>query len=200
MKIAILTSLLLAAIPLAAQEKSPAKKSKAAAKESAKTADAKKPAPTAPVSLAVHQLTFTTTPGWLVKEAPRPMSLGGFTKVNSTIEADFYQFGIGQGGDTESNIKRWQGQFQPSADNSLPAAARETLKANGRDILLVTINGTFLGSSFAKQQAKPDYSVIGCILADPGGTIFIKVIGSQKDITAAKEEIKSLASSPFVSK
>ena len=176
-----LLSLLLAAAPLTAQEKSSESKPAAAASAS---------------QLKVGTLTFTGAAPWKLKDAARAMSAGGFSIPGKdgadAVDADFYQFGAGQGGDTEANIKRWQGQFEPGADGSLPAATREEVEIGVRKILMVTLKGSYVSSSFARQKPKAGYAVTGLIIPDEGGTIFLKVLGPDAAVLAAKEQIRAL--------
>lgn len=178
---------LLAAVPLFA-----------AARVSAQEAAEKKP-----VELKAGNLKFKIPAGWEPRKEPRMMSAGGFTTKGKNggegIEADFYHFGAGGGGGVEANVKRWQGQFQPGADGKLPEVKREEWTFGEGKALLVEIKGTFLsGPVMAPNKTpKPGYAMLGVIVGDSGGDVFVKITGPEAEIAAVREDVKKLVASAF---
>jgi len=175
------------------------------AADDAKPAAGAKPAAEAKsADLAAGGLTFKAAAPWVAKKEPRRMSAGGFTipgkEGTAGVEADFYHFGgQGGGGDVEANVKRWQGQFQPGDDGTLPEGKREELTLGGKKILFVTFKGTFLSGSVmdAKRTPLPGYTMTGIIIPTDDGSTFIKINGPDAAMTAAGENIKALIKSAF---
>lgn len=175
------------------------------------SADDPKPAPpkspkaaeTKPAELLVGGYTFKAGAPWQAKQEPRPMSSGGFSipgkDGSAGVDADFYHFGSGQGGDVESNVKRWQGQFQTGDDGKQAEPVREELTLGGKKITVIHLKGTFLaGPAFAaKKTAMPGYAMTGAIIPGDDGSVFVKIVGPDAALTAAKEDVKKLISSPF---
>jgi hypothetical protein len=149
-------------------------------------------------TLKVADLTFKTPAPWKVVPTSSPMRAGTaqFTIEGSDkpIEAVFYYFGAGQGGDTEANISRWLGQFEGT-----PVSKREELAAGGKKIALVIADGTYLdGPPFGGTKTpRPDYTLLGAIVPAAEANVFIKLTGPKEDVAKALAAFKALATSPF---
>ena len=155
-----------------------------------------------PASLKVGEFTFKAVDKWKTKEVPRMMSQGGFTLLTSdgtkTIDADFYHFGAGQGGDLEANVNRWKGQFQPGADGKEVKLERTEVLYGKRKVTYVVITGTFLsGSPMGAKTPQPGSAMIGAILESGEGSVFVKFTGPEKEITASKETFKKLIGTAY---
>lgn len=112
------------------------------------------------------------------------------------LEAIFYYFGPGQGGDTQANIDRWLGQFE-----SPPVSKTEDLDANGTKVSLVTATGTYMdGAMFGPKTAKADYTLLGAIIPGPDAPVFIKLTGPKDAVAKITEDFKKLSTSPFAAK
>lgn len=112
------------------------------------------------------------------------------------LEAIFYYFGPGQGGDTQANITRWLGQFE-----SPPTSKTEELDANGTKVSLVTATGTYMdGAMMGPKTAKADYTLLGAIIPGPDAPVFIKLTGPKDAVAKITEDFKKLATSPFPAK
>ncbi|TDU73092.1 hypothetical protein EI77_01559 [Prosthecobacter fusiformis] len=112
------------------------------------------------------------------------------------LEAIFYYFGSGQGGDTQANIDRWLGQFE-----SPPVSKTEELDANGTKVSLVTATGTYMdGAMFGPKTAKADYTLLGAIIPGPDAPVFIKLTGPKDAVAKITEDFKKLSTSPFPAK
>ena len=114
-------------------------------------------------------------------------------------ECSVFFFGSGQGGDVESNIARWQGQFEPE-DGSQAAAAplRESREVRGINVTLVDIAGTYLFSPAPmspQKIRKPGYRMLGAIAAAPGGNVFFKLTGPAATVAATEEGFEVLLDS-----
>jgi hypothetical protein len=111
--------------------------------------------------------------------------------ADKPLEAIFYYFGPGQGGDVDANIQRWLGQFEGE-----PVSKREDLEAGGRKIALVTATGTYMdGAMFGPKTPKADYMLLGAIVPGPDAPIFIKLTGPKAAVDKITAEFKALAAS-----
>lgn len=159
-----------------------------------------------PAALKVGSLTFTAPAAWQARPEPRPMSAGGFTIPGkdgaAAVEADFYHFGGGQGGDIESNMKRWQSQFVAGDDGKVAAPEREELTINGRKVHYILLKGTFLSgpAMSPKKTPVPGSAMIGAIIEHDDGNIFLKVTGPEKSVVAAKEDVRKLVAAALGTK
>lgn len=153
-----------------------------------------------PAELKVGAYTFKLPAPWAAKPQPGMMSAGGFTLPGkdgaAPVEADFYHFGKDQGGggNVESNIRRWQSQFQPGADGKPAEAVREEVTVEGKKALLITIKGTFLkGPAMSPNKTPmPGYAMLGAILQNDDGNVFIKVTGPEAPTLATTDEFKKV--------
>ena len=213
--------LLLAAVTACTLQAAPDKKPSAGKKPAAEKPAAEKPAGEAkPASgakpatgeaktadIEAGSLMFKAAAPWVAKKEPRRMSAGGFTIPGKDgaagVEADVYHFGgQGGGGDNEANIKRWQGQFVPGDDGSLPEGKREEKDMGGKKVIFVTFKGTFLSGSVmdAERKPLPGYTMTGVIVPTDDGSIYLKINGPDAAMTAAAEPIQALVKSAFPAK
>jgi len=109
------------------------------------------------------------------------------------LEAVFYYFGPGQGGDADANVTRWLGQFE-----SPPVSKRDEVTAGGIKVTLVTATGTYMdGAMMGPKTPKADYTLLGAIVPGPDAPVFIKLTGPKDAIAKVAEDFKKLATSPF---
>ena len=109
------------------------------------------------------------------------------------LEAIFFYFGGGQGGDTAANIDRWLKQFQTP-----PESKTEELEAGGQKVTLVTATGTFLdGPMMAPKTPKADYTLLGAIVPGTEGSVFVKLTGPKDAVAKIAGDFKKLVTSPF---
>lgn len=148
--------------------------------------------------ITVGDFTFTVSAPW--KEG---QNTGMMTKAvlnhpvegGTALEAKFYHFGSGQGGDVESNVKRWVAQFEGTPE----VKKEEVTVADGSKVTLITITGTYLdGPPFGGTKTpRADYALLGAILVGKDSPVFIKLTGPKSATAAAQESFKKLATSPF---
>ncbi|MBI5472789.1 MAG: hypothetical protein HY961_10640 [Ignavibacteriae bacterium] len=107
-------------------------------------------------------------------------------------ELGVFYFGSGQGGDVQTNIDRWVGQFE----NARPNQTAKTV--NGMKVELITIAGTYLSPSGPMMQSsgkKENYKLLGAIVAAPEGSVFFKLTGPEKTVNAARKDFDGLVGS-----
>lgn len=105
-------------------------------------------------------------------------------------ECGVFYFGSTQGGDVESNIARWVGQFENA---SPPERSAKTV--NGLSVSFVKVHGDFLAPSGPMMQstgARPDYALLGAIVNGPQGSVFFKLTGPRKTIEAARGDFEAM--------
>lgn len=149
--------------------------------------------------LEVAGLKFIVPTGWKAATETRPMSAGSLVKESDPkIEAIFYHFPGGQGGDVEANLKRWVSQF---ATEPAPKLERETLKAGDKEITLATITGTYKGSMMRPEPVPLENHVTyAAIVPGPQGNVFIRLNATKTAAEPVKADFKTLAASPFPGK
>jgi hypothetical protein len=154
-------------------------------------------APAQAEDLSVSNLTFNVGEPWKVVPTSSPMRKG---TVEATVEgsdvavqAVFYYFGPGQGGDVEANIQRWLGQFDGE-----PKSSRDELEAGDAKISIVDATGTYMdGPPFGAKTPKPGHALLGAIVPAADANVFIKLTGPEEVIGKLKDAFRTLVSSPF---
>jgi hypothetical protein len=145
-------------------------------------------------SHAAAGLTWTLPPGWTL-QPERSMRVATYSIPAAPGEAPeaecaVFYFGANQGGGVDANIERWIGQFQPATDSKRSA---ETV--NGLAVTRVEVSGTYTspaGPMMQSQGSKPDWRLLGAIVAGPQGAVFFKLTGPAKSVTAARAGFDAL--------
>ena len=105
-------------------------------------------------------------------------------------ECTVFHFGPGVGGDVESNISRWGGQFEhPDGPRSEP------VEINGMKVTVVRIAGTYLapsGPMMASSAKKENFRLLGAIVEGTHGSVFFKLTGPAKTIEAALADFDAM--------
>jgi len=106
--------------------------------------------------------------------------------------ACYLTFLAGGGGGLESNVNRWLGQFggEPLTAEAVAALPKHLLL--GREATLVEVEGTFSGMG-GEQMA--GFALLGLILSDPSGGIFLKFTGPEALVAAERASFLALADS-----
>ena len=149
-------------------------------------------------SLYIGGVSFDVPVEWVETPVTSPMRAAQYKvpKVESDTEdgelAVFF-FGEGQGGDANSNILRWQQQFESSDED---ANRIEKKVINGVSVTSVFLEGTYNpGAMSGGGQPKKGYAMNGAIITGSQGQVFIKLIAPQKTMSAASESFQKLLSS-----
>ena len=150
--------------------------------------------------LAVAGLNFTFPTTWTSVPPSSPMRAGTLQIAaegsEKPLEAVFYYFGSGQGGDTKANVDRWLGQFA-----SPPESKTEELDANGTKVTLVTATGTYNdGAMFGPKTPKENYTLLGGIVPGNDAPVFIKLTGPKDAVAKIADAFKVMLKSPFAAK
>lgn len=140
-------------------------------------------------------LKWTAPAGWKA-QPERPMRAATYSVPKAAGDAEdgecaVFYFGAGQGGGVQANIERWYGQFEGT---SKPPAPR-TGKAGKYKVTYVEHAGTYksggpmMGAAAAK---KPGYQLLGAIVEGPQGSVFFKLTGPGKTVSAAKASFEKM--------
>jgi len=107
-------------------------------------------------------------------------------------ECVVYFFGQGQGGGVQANIDRWKGQFGGAEAKT----GKRTI--HGLPVTTVDISGSYsgMGGPMAPSgPAKPGYRMLGAIVENAAGNIYIKFAGPTKTIVANQAKFDQLLNS-----
>lgn len=147
-----------------------------------------------PATLKVGALTFTGEAPWKKSDEPRPMSAGTLTLPGkdggAELNAVFYHFGPGQGGDLNSNVQRWEGMFSA---NPAPKTTKDEFEFGSEKATLVSIAGTYTGSRFSpEKEPRKDWLLLAAVIPSTEGDVYVRFVGPSATVTAAKEDFKKL--------
>jgi hypothetical protein len=137
-------------------------------------------------------------PSKWTKAGPRAMRVVTYTVAAAEGDAEPGEcavsfFPAGAGGDIESNIQRWSGQFE-----NAPAPIKKEEEVNGLKIAKVVISGNYLapsGPMMESQGKKENFRLFGAIIEAPEGKVFFKFTGPAKTIEGAGAEFDALIGS-----
>ena len=139
---------------------------------------------------AANSLTYDVPGGWASREPRSSMRIAEFTLPRAQGDAEdadlvIYFFG-GSGGSVEANLDRWIGQMtQPDGRSSREAARTSTFTANGLDITLVDVPGTYVADvspGSTERHNKPGFRLQAAIIQTPDGPYFVKLVGPAKTV------------------
>ncbi len=147
--------------------------------------------------LKVADLTFKVAEPWKSVPTSSPMRAGTVEATvegaDAPVQAVFYYFGAGQGGDVEANITRWLGQFEGE-----PKSSRDEIEAGGKKISIVDATGTYMdGPPFGAKTPKPNHALLGAIVPAAEANVFVKLTGPAEAIAKLKDAFRVLVSTPF---
>ncbi len=102
-----------------------------------------------------------------------------------------YFFGPGQGGDIESNLTRWRGEFK-----SPEHERRRAIKATDANVTRVSLRGTYMAHASMMDTGEPvespNWGLLGAIAEGPNGSVFFKLTGPAATVESAEAEFDSM--------
>jgi hypothetical protein len=149
----------------------------------------------------VGGLRWTPPAGWK-SEGTVPMRAATYKIPPAAGDHDgaecvVYFFGAGQGGSVQANIERWNGQF--TGPGGKPAAAKIAQRTvHGLPVTTIAVSGAYsgMGGPMATVKTfKPGYRLLGAIIENPGGNVFLKFTGPEKTIAANERNFAQLLES-----
>jgi hypothetical protein len=148
----------------------------------------------------VGGLRWTPPSGWK-NEGTAPMRAATY-KVppapgdKEGAECVVYFFGAGQGGGIQENLDRWTGQFKgPGGKPATPQTRKRTV--HGLQVATIDVSGEYsgIGLMASPKTVKPGYRLLGAIIENPGGNVFLKFTGPEKTITANQRQFQQMLES-----
>jgi hypothetical protein len=141
-------------------------------------------------------VTWTIPEGWDVM-GPKPMRAATYMigEGDNTAECAVFFFGTGQGGDVQSNLTRWIGQFQqPDGSDSKAKAKTVSRTINGLKVMTIDLTGTYAAGGMMGQPStpKPGYRLLGAIVEAPQGPLFFKLTGPEAAVAEIQPHFDNL--------
>ncbi|MDR3632536.1 MAG: hypothetical protein P4L84_01800 [Isosphaeraceae bacterium] len=144
-------------------------------------------APTQTVS--VGQLSFEAPGSWKSVKPRSQMIQTQLTIAPAQGDEDPAEFTVsafaGGGGGIDANIKRWQSQFKDAGGNE-PKLDRKTVKGKNVDVVRAETAGHYYPPPFTRLPDKADYRLLGAIVQTDDAGYYLKLIGPEKTISAAR--------------
>ena len=114
-------------------------------------------------------------------------------------ELTVFYFGMGQGGSTDANIRRWIGQVsQPDGSSSRDKAKIRQSDVSGFRMTEVDVSGTLKASNMPGAPPRPartGYRLLGAVLEGPQGPWFFKLVGPEKTISRWSDSFRQFIAS-----
>jgi hypothetical protein len=141
----------------------------------------------APSTFEVGALKFERPSTWDWVPVSSPMRKAQLKisgkEADQSAEITFFHFGPGMGGGVEANAKRWIGQFESKED----VAKIEPQQVGTAKVTLVTTEGSFRsGMPGGPTTTLSDYALLGAIVENPDGDVFIKMTGPASLVKAQR--------------
>jgi hypothetical protein len=151
-------------------------------------------AATSPATFKVSELTFARPEKWEWVESQSPMRKAVLKVPNPAGDAGevvFFHFGPNNGGGTQANIDRWYRQFQGSKEDI--KGRTEEGKAGASKVTYVFAEGTYLsGMPGGPQTPKPGFALVGAIVEDPDGHVFVRFTGPKPLVAGMTAEFQKM--------
>lgn len=142
-------------------------------------------------------LTFQKPASFKAKELPpggmRAAQLE-YTADGKTAEAIFFFFGAGGAGAIQANIDRWLGAFEEPKDKINSKVEKK--KAGANEITYVEAEGTYKsGMPGGPTTPKPGSKLLGAIIENAGGNIFVRFVGPAATVKAGDADFRKMIES-----
>jgi hypothetical protein len=160
------------------------------------------PAGASPVELA--GMAFLPPEAW-TDQGASGMRKASFTygpvgEDEMPAEVTVFYFGSGQGGDIESNIRRWIGQMDPPEGQKIEEVVRRSrvTTRTGFEVHFVEVDGTYQRSmgggpmTGGRTKAFPGWRMVGAIIEAPEGNVFFKLVGPDETARAMEESYREM--------
>jgi len=118
---------------------------------------------------------------------------------SDSAECAIYYFGSSSGGGKQANLERWASQFEQSDGKpSMEHAIMKEESVNGLPVSTIDLKGAYLVASGPMMQVsgkKEGYRLLGAIVEGPQGSIFFKMTGPEKTMTATESDFREMVAS-----
>lgn len=160
----------------------------------ATSANAKKSGGPAAAPAGASGLKWTAPSGFTADSTPKPMRLATYTFPKVDGDKDDAELTVTQvGGDKDSNVARWKGQF--AGGDPATEVREETI--GDLKVTFVSMQGTFMGSvgmGNGAPQAKSGYTMLVAMVEWPGhgNPHFFKLVGPDATVEKAKPAYEAM--------
>lgn len=142
-----------------------------------------------PSTFPVGGLTFTRPADWKWIAVNSPMRKAQLqvpgAEAGKVADITFFHFGEGGAGGVEANAQRWLKQFSGKAG----AEKIEAQEIGGVKVTLVSTEGTFSsGMPGGEAKAMENHALLGAMIENPDGLVFVKMTGPVETIKASREK------------
>ena len=142
-----------------------------------------------PATFPVGGLTFTRPADWKWIAVNSPMRKAQLQVPGADAakfaDITFFHFGEGGAGGVEANAQRWLKQFSGKAG----AEKIEPQEIAGVKVTLVSTEGTFTsGMPGGPAKAMDNYALLGAMIENPEGLVFVKMTGPADTVKGAREK------------
>jgi hypothetical protein len=143
-------------------------------------------------SFKVSDFTFTKPVKWESVQPASTMRKAQLrvpgAKPSESAEVVFFHFGAGDGGGTQANIDRWFMQFKDAKDKK-----SNKTKVGKHDVIYVSTEGTYSGGMPGQApQTFENYALLGAIIENPNGNIFVKMTGPATVVKGADADFRKM--------
>jgi len=127
-------------------------------------------------------LTWKAPPNWTKVPNPNAMRLATY-KISDDTELVVTR----AGGDLQSNIDRWKGQFE--GDTKVEQSKK---KVHDLAVTIVKIEGTYAGGMDPSAAAHPGWTMLAAIVATGDQPYFFKIVGPSATVNAAEKPFDAM--------
>lgn len=145
------------------------------------------PAPPPGSGAGGQGLTWTAPEGWTAETPSSSMRRAQYRIAGpgGPAECVVFYFGPGQGGDAQSNVSRWAGQFRrPDGKPVGDVLKTREVTVGSTRVVLVELTGTYTGGMGGAPTGpeRPDYMLLGAIADGPDAKWFFRATGPRTTI------------------
>lgn len=146
-------------------------------------------------------LTWELPDDWTAVEPSTQMRLAEYripgAEDTNSASLGVFHFGRRGGGDVQSNIDRWVGQFSaPNGGSADAEVTRESAADGTLTVHRVDVSGTYEpGVGMGGGQARENQRMLAAIVESPSGRFFFKLVGPNETVGAATAEFDQLIDS-----
>jgi hypothetical protein len=143
-------------------------------------------------------MTWDLPAGWVEETPTSPMRRAQYRVPGPAGDAEcvVFYFGPGQGGDAESNARRWANQFrQPDGSDPVAAMSSTHFEVGDIHVLEVETTGNYISGGpmmGVQQEEKPGYMMLGAIASGPDANWFFKFTGPEETVRSQREAFDSM--------
>ena len=113
----------------------------------------------------------------------------------ANAECVVYFFGNGQGGSVEANLDRWKGQVHDPDGKPVDAKVAKR-RIHGLAVTTIDSSGDYGGMGgpmAASKTVQSNYRLLGAIVEEPNGNVFIKFYGAGEDHCCQPGRVRAVA-------